>query len=54
MDRQHNCQLKKDKQPSTNHTRKTKEQLTQTPLKPGGNSGALEGKAVPAPLFQKC
>jgi hypothetical protein len=34
-DRQHNDQKKKDKQRSTKHTHKTKEQATQTPLKTG-------------------
>ena len=34
-----------------NTTQKTKDQATRTPLKTGGgNSGAPEGKAVPAPL----
>ena len=40
----------KDKQRSTKHTHKTKDRVTQTPLKPGVNSGAPEGLAVPAPL----
>ena len=35
-DRQHNGQKKKDKQRSTKHTHKTKDQVTQTPLKTGG------------------
>jgi hypothetical protein len=39
-DRQHNGQKKKDKQRSTKHTHKTKDRLTQTPLKTGVNSGA--------------
>jgi hypothetical protein len=34
-DRQHNDQKKKDKQRSTKHTHKTKERVTQTPLKTG-------------------
>jgi hypothetical protein len=33
----------KDKQRSTKQTHKTKDRVTQTPLKPGVNSGALEG-----------
>ena len=33
----------KDKQQSTKHTHKTKDQVIRTPLKPGVNSGALEG-----------
>jgi len=33
-DRQHNGQKKKDKQRSTNHTHKTKNRTTPTPLKP--------------------
>ena len=40
--RQHNGQKKKDKQRSTKHTHKTKDQVTRTPLKTGGgwvNSG---------------
>jgi hypothetical protein len=32
----------KDKQRSTNHTHKTKDQVTQSPLKTGKNSGAPE------------
>ena len=31
--RQHNGQMKKDKQRSTRHTHKTKDRVTQTPLK---------------------
>jgi hypothetical protein len=41
--RQHNGQKKKvhkDKQRSTKHTHKTKDQVTRTPLKTGVNSGA--------------
>jgi hypothetical protein len=49
-DRQHNGQKKNDKQRSTKHTHKTKDRITRTPLKPGVNSGASEGYAVPAPL----
>jgi len=33
----------KDKQGSTKHTHKTKDRVTETPLKPGVNSGAPEG-----------
>jgi hypothetical protein len=33
--RQHNGKKKKDKQRSTKHTHKTKDQVTQTPLKTG-------------------
>ena len=40
----------KDKQRSTKHTHETKDRVTRTPLKPGVNSGAPEGKASPAPL----
>ena len=47
--RQHNDQEKKDKQWSTNHAHKTKDRVTQTPLKTGGlNSVAPEGLVVPA------
>ena len=35
-DRQHNSQKKKDKQQSTKHTHKTKDWVTRTPLKTGG------------------
>jgi len=44
--------VQKDKQRSTKHTHKTKDQVTQTPLKTGGElrPRALEGLAVPAPL----
>ena len=38
--RQHNGQKKKDKQRSTRHAHKTKDRVTQTPLKTGVNSGA--------------
>jgi ribosomal protein L21E len=34
----------------TYRTYKTKDRVTRTPLKPGVNSGAPEGWAVPAPL----
>ena len=40
--------MQKDKQRSTKHTHKTKDQVTRTPLKPGVTSGAPEGIAVPA------
>ena len=40
----------KDKQRSTKHTHKTKDQVTWTPLKTGVNSGVPEWWAVPAPL----
>ena len=36
MNRQHNGQMKKDKQRSTKHTYKTKDRATRTPLKTGG------------------
>jgi hypothetical protein len=42
--------VQKDKQRSTKHTYKTKDRVTQTPLKPGVNSGSPEGWAIPAPL----
>ena len=35
--------VQKDKQRSTKHTYKTKDQVTETPLKTGVNSGAPEG-----------
>ena len=44
--RQHNGQIEKvqkDKQRSTQHTYKTKDRVTRTPLKTGVNSGAPEG-----------
>ena len=37
--RQHNGQKKKDKQRSTKHTHKTKDQVTRTPLKTRGGGG---------------
>ena len=37
--RQHNGQMKKDKQRSTRHTHKTKVRVTQTPLKTMGELG---------------
>ena len=43
-----NEKVQKDKQRSTKHTHKTKDQVTRTPLKPGVNSVAPEGIAVPA------
>jgi hypothetical protein len=49
-DRQHNGQIKKDKQRSTKHTHINKDRVTRTPLKPGVNSGAPEELTVPAPL----
>ena len=49
-DRQHNNKKKKNKQPSTKHTHKTKDRVTRTPLKTGVNSDAPEELAVPAPL----
>jgi len=61
--RQHNGQKttqwpkekgQKDKQRSTKHTNKTKDQVTRTPLKTGVNSWAPEGyKAVPAQQWLK-
>ena len=42
--------VQKDKQRSTKQTHKNKDRLTRTPQKPGVNSGAPEGWAVPAPL----
>ena len=44
--RQHNGQKEKGQkhiQQSTKHTHRTKDRVTQTPLKTGVNSGALEG-----------
>ena len=38
-DRQHNGQKKKDKQRYTNITKKTKDRVTRTPLKTGGELG---------------
>ena len=35
--------VQKDKQRSTKHIHKTKDRVTQTPLKPGVKSGAPEG-----------
>ena len=42
--------VQKDKQRSTKHTYKTKDQVTRTPLKTGRELTAPEGEAVPAPL----
>jgi len=36
-DRQHNDQTKKDKQRTTKHTHTTKDRVTRTPLKTGGD-----------------
>ena len=44
-------QVQKDKQRSTKHTYEIKDRVTRTSLKPGVNSGAPEGQAVPAPLM---
>ena len=38
-----NGQKKKDKQRSTNHTHKTKDRVTRTPLKTGGELSCSEG-----------
>jgi hypothetical protein len=35
--------VQKDKQQSTKHTHQTKDRVTRTPLKTGGESGAPEG-----------
>ena len=44
MNRQHNRQkVQQDKQRSTKHTHKTKDQTTRTPLIPGVQTGAPEG-----------
>ena len=48
--RQHNDQKKKDKQRSTKHTHKTKDRVTRTPLKTGGELRCSGRVAVPAPL----
>jgi hypothetical protein len=68
-DRQHNCQKKKiqkDNQQSTKHTHKTKDQVTWTPLKTGGelrcsgragsscsNSGTLHVNLVTNPVISR-
>jgi hypothetical protein len=39
-----------NKQRSTKHAHKTKDRVTRSSLKPGVNSCAPEGYAVPAPL----
>ena len=49
-DRQYNGQEKKDKQPATKDTHKTKDRVARTPIKTVLNSGAPEGWAVPAQL----
>ena len=41
----------KDKQWSTKHTYKTKDRVTRTPLKTGGELGCSGRGAVPAPLL---
>jgi hypothetical protein len=48
--RQHNGQKKKYKQRSTKHTHKTKDLVTRTPLKTGGELRCSGRVAVPAPL----
>ena len=45
-----NEKVQNDKQRSTKHTHKSKDWVTQTPLKTGDNSCAPEGEAVPASL----
>ena len=47
--KQHNDQKKKYKR-TKKDLHKTKDRVTRTPLNPEVNSGAPEGKAVPAPL----
>jgi hypothetical protein len=42
-DRQHNVQKKKDKQWSTKHTHRTKDRVTRTPLKTGGELWCSRG-----------
>jgi hypothetical protein len=42
--------VQKDKQRSTNHTLKTIDRVTRTPLRSAVNSGAPERQAVPALL----
>ena len=52
--RQHNDQKKKvqkDKQRSTNHKYKTKDRVTRTPLKIGGELRCSGRVTVPAPLM---
>ena len=52
-DRQYNVRKKQDKKKTMvkcNTTWKTQDEATRTPLKTWVNSGALEGKAVPAPV----
>ena len=41
--RQHNGQKKKDKQRATKHTHKSKDRVTRTPRKTGGELSAPEG-----------
>jgi hypothetical protein len=42
--------VQRDKQRSTKHTHKTKDRVTQTPVKTGGELRWSEGYSVPAPL----
>ena len=42
--------VQKDIQRSAKHTHKTKDRVTRTSIQPGVNSGAPEGKALPALL----
>ena len=52
-DRQHNDQKKRDTMTNNdlqNITHKTKDRVTQTPLKPGMNPGCPEERAMPALL----
>ena len=42
--------IQKDKQRSTKHTHKTRNRVTRTPLKTGGELRCSERVAVPAPL----
>jgi transcriptional regulator NrdR family protein len=53
--RQHNWpkeKVQKDKQRSTKHTYKTKDRVTRTPLKTGGELRCSGREAVPAPLVE--
>jgi hypothetical protein len=67
QNQKHNGQKKKDKQRSTNHTDKTKDQVTQTPLKTGGEhwcswkvnsfcstSGTRRVSLVTNPVYSSC
>ena len=45
--------MQKDKQRSTKHTHKTKDRVTQSPLKPGMNSGTPDGGTRCANLVTK-